>query len=59
MCLKVIIKQRVTTSIPQMCISSTVLCFATSLSAPPSPPPTTSTLRGGKEGGDEGEEGGD
>ena len=35
---------------PQLCISSTVLGFATSLSTPPSPPPTTSTLGGGDEG---------
>ena len=55
MCLKVIIKQTVTSSISQLCISSTVLCFATSLSTPP----TTSTLRDGKEGVDESEEGGD
>ena len=38
-------RQTLTSSISQMCISSTVLCFATSLSTPPSPPPTTSTLR--------------
>ena len=48
---------RPTSSISQMCISSTVLCFVTSLSTPPSPPPTTSTLRDGEEGGGEGEEG--
>ena len=35
---------------PQLCISSTVLGFATSLSTPPSPSPTTSTLGGGDEG---------
>ena len=46
-----IIEQALTSSISQMCISSTVLCFATSLSTPPSPPPTTSTLRDGEEGG--------
>ena len=46
-------RKTLTSSISQLCISSTVLCFATSLSTPPSPPPTTSTLRDGKEEGDE------
>ena len=36
--------QTLTSSISQLCISSTVLCLATSLNTPPSPPPTTSTL---------------